>query len=397
MELLEKAAASASQTATGAAAKLKTDMLATIIHHPRKVWVRKALFQVHLWAGILLALYVAVIGVSGSIVVFQDEIRLASMPHAHFDRNQMAAIDTVVERAENRFPEWRLIYVQIPQMESPWWTLYLENGSGRRNLAYADASSGAALKPQGRLFIDSVLDLHVYLLAGQTGFIVNCLAGIGLLLLALTGAVLWWPGIKLWKRALMVPLRHRWRRMNYDAHNAVGIWMLAIVSFWGITAIYFLVPGQMSAVVNAISPLKGMKPPVAAAPSSGTSVVSLDKIVAALPATSREHLGGIGLPEKPGGEVTLYVDRKSPGDFSHRDIVTVDGHSGKVLSLWHYGENHTLGDWVLWLMIPLHFGTLWGMGVKLLWFFFGLSLPVLSVTGLLMYWNRSLRFKLRPN
>ena len=50
-------------------------MLRTILHHPRKLWLRRALFQIHLWLGVLLSLYVIVIGLSGSILVFEDEIR----------------------------------------------------------------------------------------------------------------------------------------------------------------------------------------------------------------------------------------------------------------------------------------------------------------------------------
>lgn len=56
--------------------------------------------------------------------------------------------------------------------------------------------------------------------------------------------------------------------------------------------------------------------------------------------------------------------------------------------------NHSLGDWFIWLQIPLHFGTYWGLGVKILWSAFSLAIPVLCITGALMYWNRVLR-KLR--
>ncbi len=41
-------------------------------------------------------------------------------------------------------------------------------------------------------------------------------------------------------------------------------------------------------------------------------------------------------------------------------------------------------------MHPLHFGTVWGPWVKALWAMLGLSLAVLTVTGLLMDWNRYL-------
>jgi uncharacterized iron-regulated membrane protein len=41
----------------------------------------------------------------------------------------------------------------------------------------------------------------------------------------------------------------------------------------------------------------------------------------------------------------------------------------------------------------LHFGTSWGAGVKIVWAAAGLALPLLLITGTLMYWNRSLRKK----
>ena len=346
-------------------------MLDTILHHPRRLWVRGALFQMHLWAGILLSLYVIVIGLSGSLLVFQDEIRLISLRHVPLNRagirsSEIATIDTVTQIAHERSPRSQLTFVSYPQMGSPWWSLYLEDGHQRRTLAYADAATGEPLQ-QSRLFIDWVLDLHVYLLAGQTGFVINCVMGIGFMLLAITVAVIWWPGVRLWKRGFVVSMRRGWKRINCDAHNAVGIWTLAIVSWWGITAVYFLFPERISAAVNAISPLVGMKAPVAERPVSSASIATIESIVARVPSISSVHLSGVGLPNMPGDEVTVYFGPEKPGDFSHRDILTFDGHSGKLLSVWHYGENRSLGDWFLWLMYPLHFGTLWGLGFKVVW------------------------------
>jgi uncharacterized iron-regulated membrane protein len=367
-----------------------TQMIHTILHHPRKLWLRRALFQIHLWLGVLLAVYVIIIGLSGSILVFQDEIRHASLEHTPFDEAHIAPIGTVIATAQNSFPASKLTFITPPLKDSPQWGLYLTDDHGKDKTVYADAASGALIKQHGRLLIDTILDLHVYLLMGRTGFIVNCIAGIGLLLLALTGVVLWWPGIKLWKRGFFVAFHHRWKRINFDTHSAIGIWTLFIVSWWGITAAYFLLPERVSAVVNVVSPLVGMKEPHAPEPPPGPVVAHLEDILARQRTISPGYLSGIALPEQPGGNVTLYVDRLSPGDFSHRDIDTFDGHTGQLLTIWHYGENHSLGDWFLWLMYPLHFGTLWGLPVKILWALLGFGLAVLSVTGLLMYWNRYL-------
>jgi uncharacterized iron-regulated membrane protein len=370
-------------------------MLKTFFHHPRKLWLRRALFQIHLWLGVLLSLYIIVIGLTGSILVFQSEIRHASMPLVELDPARVAPIDTVIAEARSRFPKHSITYVGSPQRSSPWWTVYVQNEQGKPDILYADPVTGKPYSQRGRLFIDFVLDLHIYLLAGPKGFIVNCLAGVGLLILTLTGVVLWWPGVKLWTRGFFISLRHRWKRINYDAHNAIGIWTLLIVSWWGFTAVYFLIPDKVSAVVNVVSPLVGMKEPKSAESTTGVPVAPLMQILATARTLCPGTLEGTSIPQKPGENVTVYIDRLQPGDFSHRDILTFDGHSGKMLTCWHYGRNLSLGDWFLWLMYPLHFGTLWGMTIKVLWASLGLSLPFLSITGLLMYWNRYLSVRWR--
>lgn len=383
------------QAADNAFCGATNTMLAEILHHPRRLWLRRALFQVHLWLGILIALYVIVISLSGAFLVFEDEFRMAAMPETHYDAAHIARVQAVIAQAREDLPTQTLGFVSYPEPENPRWALSMRDARGNFETVFADQATGTPLKHGGKLWIDWMLDMHVYLLAGHTGFVVNCAAGIGLLVLAITGTVLWWPGVKTWRRALGVSLRSGWKRINYDLHSAVGFWTLFIVSWWGFTAVCFLFPEQVKAVVNMVSSIQGMQEPVTPTVAPGTTAVSLESIVARQPAISPGFLSGISMPEKPGDNVILYVDRGTPGDFSHRDIDTFDGHTGKLLTVWHYGEKKTLGDWVIWLVYPLHFGTLWGMPVKILWAALGLGLALLSVTGVLMYWNRYLNKRWR--
>src|ERR1700704_2948601 len=41
---------------------------------PQSTWLRKAIFQIHLWAGLALGFYITVVCVSGSAVVFRNDI-----------------------------------------------------------------------------------------------------------------------------------------------------------------------------------------------------------------------------------------------------------------------------------------------------------------------------------
>src|SRR6516164_10313752 len=48
------------------------------VSQPQTLWLRKAIFQVHMWSGIGLGLYVLVVSVTGSIVVYSNELYFAA-------------------------------------------------------------------------------------------------------------------------------------------------------------------------------------------------------------------------------------------------------------------------------------------------------------------------------
>src|ERR1700732_3622005 len=44
------------------------------LRHPQGVGLRKALFQIHLWTGLILALYVLVMSVTGTVLIYRREL-----------------------------------------------------------------------------------------------------------------------------------------------------------------------------------------------------------------------------------------------------------------------------------------------------------------------------------
>jgi hypothetical protein len=54
-------------------------------------------------------------------------------------------------------------------------------------------------------------------------------------LAVLTGAVIWWPGISNWRRALTVNWRSLFARFSWDLHSALGFWSFLFVLMWGIS------------------------------------------------------------------------------------------------------------------------------------------------------------------
>jgi uncharacterized iron-regulated membrane protein len=93
-----------------------------------------------------------------------------------------------------------------------------------------------------RFSIEWLVKLHENLLFGSTGRLVNGAGAICLTLLCLTGAIIWWPGIKHWRRTLTVNWRAHFARINWDLHSALGFWCFVFILVWGVSGIYFSFP-----------------------------------------------------------------------------------------------------------------------------------------------------------
>lgn len=373
--------------------------LETALHRPRRLWLRRALFEIHLWAGLLLCVYVVVIALTGSVLVFRSELTRAALPHglSAYNTGHVTPVEAIVAQFVAAYPEAKLQELQTPSEHLPAYVLTASNLQRGAFHLVADPVTGR-FWPQSRTWLDWTYDLHVYLLLGHAyGMQVNAVGAAGLLLLLLSGLPLWWTGVKTWTRGLRVDLSRSWRRINFDAHSAIGFWTFLLVLWWALSGIYFGWYRQVTTAVATVSPLHGMLAPAIPVSAPGSDQrVSLSRI---LDAVHRESPGGrlfsISDPRLQGTAVYALVDLREPGDFSHRDILTLSTVDARVLTVWHYGQNQSAGDWFLWAMHPLHFGNLWGRAIKVVWALGGISLAVVAVSGLLMYWNRYLRHRLR--
>jgi uncharacterized iron-regulated membrane protein len=373
-------------------------MFHTALHNPRKLFLRRALFQIHLWSGLFLSAYVIVIALTGSLLVFENELTHTTLP-AHlsaYDPAHTATVPTVMAAFARAYPTAHVTDIDTPWPTIPAYTLVAVTNTGHHFTLIADPTTGA-LHPQPRTWVQIVHDLHAFLLLNPDyGEQVNALGAAILLLLCLTGILLWWQGLARWTRALTINFRTNWRRINFDLHHALGFWTLFIVFWWSISGIYFGFYKQVVTAVNAVSPVEGMHAPsLPANTPTGLHRASLQQILdAAQTASPHGRLFSLSDPSLLTTTAYAQMDLRAPADFSHRDILAISTVNAQVLTDWHYGANHTLGDWFLWSQHPLHFGTLWGLPIKILWFLLGLSLAALSLTGVLMYWNRYLRHKL---
>ena len=230
------------------------------LDRPQTVWLRRALFQIHLWTGIGVGLYVLLMSVSGTVLIyrrqlaktFSHEQRIAPGPGAPM------TVDELKQVAKRYYPEYEV--TRVYERKNPDQPVEILLAGGEKRLQrlfnpYTGADLGDPLQP-GFRFILWLADLHDNLLHGKAGLRWNAAGAIFTILLCLTGAVIWWPGIRNWRSSLTVRRRQNPRGLNWALHSALGFWSLAFIFMWGISGLYLSIPESFNAVVDFLEPMR---------------------------------------------------------------------------------------------------------------------------------------------
>jgi uncharacterized iron-regulated membrane protein len=64
--------------------------------------------------------------------------------------------------------------------------------------------------------------------------------------------VLWWRGLKVWRKGFAFSWRAPWPRLNFDMHSALGFWFFAIIGIWALSGVYLAFPDPFGRAVDRI-------------------------------------------------------------------------------------------------------------------------------------------------
>ncbi len=230
-----------------------------LVRQPQSLWLRKALFQGHLWVGIALGVYILVICLTGSVLVYRNELygRFAPTPMFVTGSGARMSQEELTAAAERAYAGFGVTNVYPSRAPNQAVEIYLQRGSVRRQ-RFFDPYTGEDLGnsiPAGFRFTAWLLDLHDNLLSGETGRRVNAVGAVLVLMLAATGAVIWWPGTKNWRRSLTVPLKAN-QRFTWGLHSSLGFWFVGFVVMWGASGLYLSYPEPFSTAVERLEPFE---------------------------------------------------------------------------------------------------------------------------------------------
>ncbi len=367
---------------------------------PSRVWIRR----IHLWATLSLGALLLVVTTSGAAVVLEPEIN--RLLYAEFYRATSGAttfgLDQAVGIVEQAYLDHHIHYVTPPRRGDRY--LIEVDEQERPMLVFVDPVDGTLHGPLDPTAgpMGWLSTLHTSLFAEETllpgtgwplSQVLLGISALALLLMTVTGAVLWWPGVKrFFTVGFGVRLRRNSYTTNHDLHKVLGFIALLPLLLWGLTGANFEFYDQVRTIWYAVTP--GDAPPEipasASGPGTGPGVSARDAMSQAIAAAPGSRFSSIVPPSAEANYYSVWLARGIdtyeyfdwPGTFE----VRIDRYSGALLGTAYLDyPNLTTEIYEGWTF-PIHTGMFAPWYVRLLWVLFGLAPLGLAVTGVAMWW-----------
>ena len=299
------------------------------VRQPHKIWLRRMLFQVHLWSGIGIGLYVLMISLTGSVLVYRNELYRAATPAPIVSTASGPRLsdEQLTAEAVRVYPGYRVVDIRRARNPDQAVDVSLKRGE-EVNVRLFDPRSGRDVGPSvstGIRFVTNLLDLHDNLFAGDAGRTVNGVGAIAVLTMALSGLVIWWPGARTWRRSLTLHRGVGWQRQTWHLHSMIGFWSLGFTVVFALSGAYLGFPDRFQDLADLLEPLTEA--------NAGSRI----------------------------GDQVIYW-----------------------LAYLHFGRINGIG-------IPCGGPGFCDQATKAVWAFFGLAPAAMFMTGGIMWWNRVLR------
>lgn len=237
------------------------------------------------------------------------------------------------------------------------------------------------------LLMPTLFHIHRYLVAGDAGKVVVAVTGVSLLLMTLTGIILWWPRMArsaIWKA---ITVRHggSWPRFSFQLHRAGGFFAAPILLVSAFSGVHFNMPDWSTPAIKAVAPVTpNLKLNNESAPSAaGISVAAA--VAAAQLQFPEGRVSRLLFPANANQPFEARV--RQPGELRMgpgATRISIDSGDGAVLRVIDPLKAKSGDKFISWLF-PLHTGEAFGTAGRVFISLFGLAPLAFLVTGLVIW------------
>lgn len=237
--------------------------------------------------------------------------------------------------------------------------------------------------------------IHGHALIGGAGRPVIGWLGVGMVILGISGLVIWWPKRGQWRQALTIKRGARGLRLHRDLHGAVGFWSLIVFMVVSVTGVYIAFPRTLTAAVSAVTggSAESASPPAPIEVVEGAPPLDLGRLAESAQAAVPEgRLWRAMAPFRPGQPARAWLALPGAADGAPSVTVSLDPWTGDVLAIEdprRFDAARTIEAW----QRPLHEGRGLGPIWRALVFVSGLLPLLFAITGVSMWLIKRARRK----
>ncbi len=335
--------------------------------------MRSFVRQTHSWIGAFLALFLALMAVSGTALVWRDDYNRWAVPEAAIPVSERSASDLALaaDRARDRYGD-RLLMVQFASTRLGVDQFRLIDGG-----AYADPTTGEVLEEWGKneRLPDLLFEFHHRLLSGKPGEMVIGAAGLLTAILIVAGIYLWWPFARLFKpRAIP---RRLTRSALAIAHRDLGLIVAVPVLLLSLTGAAMIFHDTTKHLLLSLTQEAAPSPAAAhAMPGRIDWSRALRLVEARFPAA---EVRSVSWPKTSGEPAVVRL--RQPGELAPqgRSMIAFDPATGRVVSITDAVRQPSALR-IYDSFYPLHAGKVGGLSYQI-----GLSLVGAGFFALCLY------------
>jgi uncharacterized iron-regulated membrane protein len=340
----------------------------------------KRTFSWHHWCGLLAGIFILILSLTGSVLVFHDEIDetvFENLQKLEQPASHLVLVNSY-ETVRKSNPGWD---IRIPELkpEKDKALKYELRKELKRKWLFVHPESGLVLNTIDRAdnrFTQILLEIHYTLFAETLGKTAVLLTGICFLILTITG-------LMLYRKSLVKVLTFRQkvsfksRRSFYSSlHRIIGVWSLIFNLLISASGICLAVK-----VVNGAFKSKNPKIEVPAFTRSPDEL--LDLVQKEYPTFEMHYLR---FPVKLDGNLTIRGRlQDDPAIFGNiYSTLEIKPQTGKITKV-NFLRDQVWYEKSITILSYLHFGEFGGLFLKFFYCFFGLLPGVLSISGFLIW------------
>lgn len=350
----------------------------------------------HTYLGIFAGAILAFVGITGSILVFQDEIdyELNKNLFEVTAKQHRYSVVELIPIIKKNYPDLKFDYITSGKTDSPIEAYSVSNFKTEQQTfinPYTGKISGKRIYSSS--FIRVITDLHRTLLVPVIGKYIVGFASLSMLILIISGLRLWLPKkLNQLKSALTIKFDGKFKRKNYDWHNTLGFYSFPVVFMIALTGFCI----TFSNVVIAFLFIFSGKNPVGVAQLLGSKsayTINAKPInLNLLPEITERQMPGarliaVGMPADKYGTYRLDILKGTKPVGGQREMIIIDQYTGKIL-LNSRADFPNVGEAYLGWLTPIHYGSFGGRPTQVLALLGGLIPVTLFITGIIIWWPR---------